>query len=481
MPWDYNRENTLNPLRTTLPDTNDVGRRTAVIDFLKHLPDNRDERTRKLKFLERAQQWIGEGLAKNSEQGFEPIAKWLESISQLDASGREIQGEILSRPLQKFNAVQVDVPVYMLDSNTMTPQIRVIVWNEALDFLTILPKNLKYFQNFTEVLRWLNDLGYGGRKAALKLMYHLPQNEKERSDYVDYFDYWDFYPDELYAKGRSIFSIWFHVTDPTTMAICHGAVLFVMLLFTLGIFTRVTSVLTWVAALFYIHRCQYILFGMDTMMMILLFYLMIGPSGATLSIDRLLARFRASRAILKAAGKPVPWAEAILAGPVRSRSANFVLRLVQIHFCIMYMSSGLSKLKGTTWWDTTANWFTIANPEFSPIWFDAYDKVLHAVASIRPLFMIVLAGLNYYTLVLEIALPCLIWTRMRPYMVIGAILLHTGIAMTMGLSVFGLLMMTLLLCYIPASVIRERISWPRGSEPEVHLHFNSRNPNHLRN
>ena len=52
----------------------------------------------------------------------------------------------------------------------------------------------------------------------------------------------------------------------------------------------VTSVLTWIAAVGYIHRTQQILFGMDTMMNILLIYLMIGNSGAALSVDRLVAR-----------------------------------------------------------------------------------------------------------------------------------------------------------------------------------------------
>ena len=48
-----------------------------------------------------------------------------------------------------------------------------------------------------------------------------------------------------------------------------------------------TSILTWIAAVWYIHRSQQILFGMDTMMNILIFYLMIGNCGATLSVDRL--------------------------------------------------------------------------------------------------------------------------------------------------------------------------------------------------
>src|SRR5262249_14062698 len=67
----------------------------------------------------------------------------------------------------------------------------------------------------------------------------------------------------------------------------------------------ITSVLTWMATLSYIHRAQTNLFGMDTMMNILLIYLMIGPSGAALSVDRLIRRWWAARQARRE-GRPVP-------------------------------------------------------------------------------------------------------------------------------------------------------------------------------
>src|SRR5262249_19127645 len=59
-------------------------------------------------------------------------------------------------------------------------------------------------------------------------------------------------------------------------------------------------------------------------------------------------------------------------------------------------------------------------------------------------------------------------------------LLHSGIAWIMGLTCFGLLMMTLLLCYIPSSVIRDRLTWARGSGPQLQLRCNSRSPRQAR-
>ena len=41
--------------------------------------------------------------------------------------------------------------------------------------------------------------------------------------------------------------------------------------------------------------------------------------------------------------------------------------MFQVHFCFVYMSSGISKLKGPAWWNHSAAWMTLVNPEFGPI------------------------------------------------------------------------------------------------------------------
>ena len=96
-------------------------------------------------------------------------------------------------------------------------------------------------------------------------------------------------------------SFWFLVPDAMLRPV-WVACLVVLALFTVGLWTRVTSVLTWLAAVSYIHRTQQVLFGMDTMMNILLFYLMIGNSGAAMSVDRVINRYRAVRASMRRSG-----------------------------------------------------------------------------------------------------------------------------------------------------------------------------------
>ena len=68
---------------------------------------------------------------------------------------------------------------------------------------------------------------------------------------LDYMELWRVDPRQLFARGQPVWSLWFHVTDPVALAWCHGAILGVMLLFTLGVATRVTwtsSACAWCSA-----------------------------------------------------------------------------------------------------------------------------------------------------------------------------------------------------------------------------------------
>lgn len=284
----------------------------------------------------------------------------------------------------------------------------------------------------------------------------LPDELKERQAVLDYLENWGIDKRRVYSLGSFRWSIWFHVTNPTAMYLVHLGIIGVMALFTLGLWTRITSVLTWMGALCYVHRTPYVLFGMDTMMNLCLVYLMVGPSGAALSLDRWLEKRRAQREFerLRKLNKDTREVEAVLAGPRKSMMATLTTRLVQINFCFIYAASGLSKLKGPAWWGHTAIWTTMANPEFSPTIYAPYRWFLLQLSDYRWASELMMSAGAVYTLFLEIALPFLVWRpKLRPYMVVAAILLHTGIAVFMGLTVFGLFMMTLLMSFVPPQTV----------------------------
>lgn len=323
------------------------------------------------------------------------------------------------------------------------------------------------------------EIPYDSRKALLDFIVELPEDPTEREKWIDYLDYWDMEARKAHWVGSATFSIWFHITDPTEMAIAHAVVLLILVMFTLGLFTRVTSVLTWLACASYIHRSQQVLFGMDTMMNILLIYLMIGNSGGAFSLDRLIARYRAARNSLARSGNIDAPTAAFLARPTPTVATGFATRMIQIHFCFIYMAAGMSKLKGTTWWNTNAYWDTLANPEFTLVYFEWYETMLRWLTHHRAIYAISAQLSVSFTLFMELSLAFLVWTKMRPYIVIGAFLFHLGIATFMGLNMFALLMLTLLLAYLPPNVIRDQLR-SAAMAVRVLFQFDGTSATHLR-
>ncbi len=281
-------------------------------------------------------------------------------------------------------------------------------------------------------------------------------------------------PHDLYAKGAPIFSLWFHVLDPQAMAIVHGLIIFVGVLFTIGFGTRFTSALLWFGSLSYIHRSQSVLFGVDTMMNILLLYLTISPCGAAYSVDRLIRKWwvdakpgivlgwhrlcRMAPPVALTPATPVPET------PEPSVTANVAIRLLQIHVCIIYGMAGLSKLLGPAWWNGTALWMTVASYEFAPMQYEFYVSLLTFLGRFQILQELFLTGGGLFTLAFEIGYPFLIWRpRLRWAFLAGAILLHAGIGVFMGLKTFSLIMLVMNMVFLrPAEVtwLMERFSRP---------------------
>jgi hypothetical protein len=257
---------------------------------------------------------------------------------------------------------------------------------------------------------------------------------------------WD-WSNEGIQVGESwpIFSPYYHVTTRPWIITVHTTVCVVMALFAIGLWTRVTSVLAWLGALFYVHRVPTMLFGMDAIMLILLFYLIIAPCGAAYSLDSWLLRRRA-----RASGEEVPDSSS-----ERYASATFAVRLMQIHFCIIYMASGMSKLQGATWWGGTAIWGTVANFAFAPMNWEPYQNFLYFLCRHRWLWELSMSSGVVFTLFMELGFPFLVWfPRFRWFMVTGSVLLHTGIGLLMGLATFSLLMLCLVLAFVPPASVR---------------------------
>ena len=439
-------------------------RHKAVIDFIRALPADDAPRKRALEFLNR----ISAG--DNPEHPVLAL-NWFQDMRTFP----ERRDRYLA-VLTSGSAPAPDEPAPPAFLSALSQADRQQVAADVRAFWDVLPINRVDNSARAYVLNHFVEIGPDLRRALVNFLYTLPSDPAERAKKIEYLDYWNNEPEKAVRTGHSIFSIWFHVTDPTQMALIHAAVLVAILMFTVGLFTRVTSVLVWIAVVGYIHRTQQVLFGMDTMMNILLFYLMIGNSGAALSLDRLIARYRAARASLARTGAIDAPVRAFLAAPPLSKGAGFALRLIQVHFCFIYLASGLSKLKGGAWWDGHAVWDVLVNPEFTLMQYEWYEKMLRALASIKPLYYTAAALSSWATLFIEIAGPFLLWTRLRWLIIFLASAMHAGIAVLMGLNLFELLMIVMLLAYMPDFVIRDRLrggvnlakvkfAFDSGSEP----------------
>jgi len=438
-------------------------RKKAVMDFVRALPDKVADREFQLEYL-----------TKLVPPDPIEVMRAMSFIDRLprDPVDRSKRLELIATLAPDPENPSQEIPPFLQNLPMVPPDIREAARAAVVRFTKLLPNDDPDAKRW--VLDYFQEMTVPSRQRALDFLRRLPENPVERAKIVDYVDEWLVDPSQVYAVGKPVWSLYYHVTSPTGMWVVHLSTIFVIGLFTIGLWTRVTSIMAWMMMVMYIHRSELVLFGMDTMMNVLMIYLMFAPSGAALSIDRLLERRRLWRFHLAKGGPMDPEIRDRLARPRQSVSANFVTRLIQIHFCFIYMASGLAKLKGDAWWTADALWGTMINAEFCPFPLPGYEQSLAWIARNRPLYAMFMSGGVAFTFMMEIGLPFLIWTRLRPYMVIGALFLHTGIAFFMGLTVFSLLMFTLLLSYLPPSLIHDRFNM--GILPRLKLRYSPRVP-----
>jgi len=108
------------------------------------------------------------------------------------------------------------------------------------------------------------------------------------------------------------------------------------------------------------------LFGLDDINAMLSMYLMLGPCGAKYSIDAWLRR--------RGAG------EGTLISP--TVGANFAIRLIQVHMCVIYFFSAIGKLTGESWLGGQALWRAAGNLEYQSVdltWLADWPLVINAL------------------------------------------------------------------------------------------------------
>lgn len=239
-----------------------------------------------------------------------------------------------------------------------------------------------------------------------------------------------------FQKDGAALSLWWLV-PPAWLWPFHCACLAVLVCFTLGLWTRLTSILSALIVISYANRVPLATFGLDQINGLLAMYLAIGPCGACFSVDALRRRYR--QAMAKMRGEQFVGSVAV--SP--SSTAQLATRMVQVHMCIMYLAAGLAKLKGEAWWDGNAIWLGAANFEYQSgdlTWLAWHPWIANF--------------LTHATVFWETTFCIFVWRpKLRPLVLLSGILMHLGIGAFLGMWTFGLVMIITYVAFVPPEMV----------------------------
>lgn len=245
------------------------------------------------------------------------------------------------------------------------------------------------------------------------------------------------------------FSYLNYLDTPGLLKAGHYAGLAVLALFTAGLFTRATSVLSLLVLLSYIHRGPLLTAQVEPILAFVLFYLCLGPAGADWSLDRWLAR-RCNEAnpVALQASYSTPTA----ASTQLSSAATISIRLIQVHLTLAYAMMAIGKVSSDVWWSGSAMWWLIAKTDSRLVDF----TWLHNAR-------LLVDGLTNGVMLYQLAFPVLIWHRLARPLLLGLGVIVWGLlALVTGMVPFALAMLIASLSFVPAETVRSTL--PRCCE-----------------
>lgn len=200
-------------------------------------------------------------------------------------------------------------------------------------------------------------------------------------------------------------------------------------LLTLGVGGRWLMLATWVVNAGFIQRNYSVNFGADIIAALFLFYMSFTNSCERLSVLNLWRKNKsfASSDIL----------------------SSVMIRMMQVQISVIYAYTGWEKLKGGSWWDGTALWSVMANPQMTTMDF----SFLRSVWWVMPI-------VAYVTIVFEIYFPVMVaWQKTRFWWLALGVLFHAGIGVFMGLGPFATTMLSTYFLFLPPSSLEKVLSY----------------------
>ncbi|MDP6445494.1 MAG: hypothetical protein QF805_16965 [Pirellulaceae bacterium] len=203
----------------------------------------------------------------------------------------------------------------------------------------------------------------------------------------------------------------------------HSIGLAAFVALTVGFFSRTANAVALVAILSYAHRAPMLSGLIEPVLIALLLYLLIAPSGAAISFDRRRAT----------------------SGGAPSWLANFSIRLMQVHLCAFYAMMALTKLGNETWWMGEAAWWLAAQQE---------SRIINLTFLHGSIYLI--NGLTHLIVMSELSFAVLAWSpKLRPFAMLFTTIVWLVVAMLSGQLGFCLTMILANLAFIPSATWRE--------------------------
>ena len=178
-----------------------------------------------------------------------------------------------------------------------------------------------------------------------------------------------------------------------------------------GLACRFSAILAWFLQICTAKSGGFVSYGVDNFMTIGLFYLMLSPLPDRFSLDWRIRNLR----------------------PKHPQLLGFWRRVLQLHLCVIYFFSGLTKCLGSGWWNGSSVWRSLIRPPFN---------IIDPEILVRWNYVFPVAGI--FVCLLEITYPFFIWnSQTRKIWLVCICVMHVGIGVTMGMYLFALIMIVL--------------------------------------
>lgn len=234
------------------------------------------------------------------------------------------------------------------------------------------------------------------------------------------------------GRGLNVFH-WLPHTD-LTVQILFGLFVVAAFCVTIGLGTRLASIVAYVCLVSFHHRDSLLLHSGDFFLRIVAFWMMFASAGRSFSVDRLIRLAR---------GKEAP--EPPLVSP-------WPMRMIQLQVCFLYADAFLWKIRGDLWMNGLAIYYSSRLVEFYRF---PTPYVFEHLWTIKLM--------TWGTLVIEFALGFLLWIKdLRYWILLGGVLLHAGIDWTMNIPLFAPILITAYVTFVAPADLERFFAWVRA-------------------